>query len=45
VAPLLRDSPTLEALQTGQSLDRIKQGWAAELERFKERRERHLLYR
>ena len=44
VAPLLRDAATLTAVRAGSSLETIKQNWAADLDRFKQRRERYLLY-
>ena len=44
VAPLLRDAATLTAARAGSSLETIKQNWATDLDRFKQRRERYLLY-
>jgi uncharacterized protein YbbC (DUF1343 family)/CubicO group peptidase (beta-lactamase class C family) len=41
---LLCNEATLEAIRAGKSLAEIKQGWAADLERFKTRREAFLLY-
>jgi len=41
---LLRDAATLTAIRAGSSLETIKQNWAADLDRFKQRRERYLLY-
>ena len=45
IAPLLRHPPTLEAIQAGQSLARIKEIWAEDLRQFRKRREPFLLYR
>ncbi len=42
---LLTSKPTLEAIKRGESLIAIKQGWAADLEAFKKRRESFLLYK
>lgn len=42
---LLQDRATLEAIRSGQSVAEIRQGWAAELAKFKARREKFLLYR
>ena len=41
---LLQDRATLEAIRAGQTLAIIKQTWAADLEKFKQRREICLLY-
>ena len=45
IGPLLRHPSTLEAIKTGQSLARIKEGWEPDLQQFKKRREEFLLYR
>ena len=42
---LLTSKPTIEAIKRGDSLIAIKQGWAADLESFKKRREPFLLYK
>ena len=42
---LLVHTPTLEAIRAGKSLEEIKALWAPDRERFRERRERFLLYR
>lgn len=43
--PLLTDTATLEAIRTGKSLADIRAGWARDVEAFRQRRERALLYR
>jgi uncharacterized protein YbbC (DUF1343 family) len=45
VKPLLRDDATLQAIKTGASIASIKRAWSADLEQFKKRRARHLLYK
>jgi uncharacterized protein YbbC (DUF1343 family)/CubicO group peptidase (beta-lactamase class C family) len=45
VQPLLRDKALLEAIKAGESLVAMKTRWAADLEQFKQRRARYLLYR
>lgn len=42
---LLQSRATLEAIKAGKSLAEIKQGWAADLESFRKRREPFLLYK
>jgi uncharacterized protein YbbC (DUF1343 family) len=42
---LLQDRATLEAIRSGQSVTEIRQRWAADLAKFKDRREKFLLYR
>jgi uncharacterized protein YbbC (DUF1343 family) len=44
VNTLLQHRETIVAIKAGKSLAAIKQSWAAELEQFKKRRERYLLY-
>ena len=44
IAPLLRHSPTLEAIKTGQPLSALKRSWEIELKQFNKRREPFLLY-
>jgi uncharacterized protein YbbC (DUF1343 family) len=41
---LLRDKSLIEAIKSGDSLAAMKQRWAADLEQFKPRRERYLIY-
>lgn len=41
---LLTDEPTLEAIRAGKPLAEIKAGWAPELEAFRQRRLKFLLY-
>ena len=43
--PLLRDKALIEAIKAGESLASMKKRWAADLEQFKKRRARHLLYK
>jgi uncharacterized protein YbbC (DUF1343 family) len=45
VQMLLQHQPTLEAIKAGKSLSEIKQLWATDLEEFKKRREKFLIYR
>lgn len=45
VNKLLQHEPTLEAIRAGRSLAEIKALWTADLEEFKARRRRFLLYR
>jgi len=45
VKPLLRDDATLQAIKTGATLASIKRAWSADLEQFKKRRARHLIYK
>jgi uncharacterized protein YbbC (DUF1343 family)/CubicO group peptidase (beta-lactamase class C family) len=45
VQPLLRDKGIIEAIKAGASLTTIKQTWGADLEQFKKRRARHLIYK
>ena len=45
VQPLLRDKTLIEAIKAGESLASMKKRWAADLEQFKERRARYLLYK
>jgi len=42
---LLRHLPTLEAVRAGRSPAETRQNWTADLEQFKARREKYLLYR
>jgi uncharacterized protein YbbC (DUF1343 family)/CubicO group peptidase (beta-lactamase class C family) len=42
---LLGHAATIEALRAGRPLAEIRETWSAELERFRQRRERYLLYR
>jgi len=44
VQPLLRDKALLEAIKAGESLTSMKKRWAPDLEQFKKRRARYLLY-
>ena len=41
---LLLHSPTVKGIREGQPLDAIRRTWQSELDRFRERRSRHLLY-
>jgi uncharacterized protein YbbC (DUF1343 family)/CubicO group peptidase (beta-lactamase class C family) len=43
-APLVANAETMAALQRGDDPRTIAAGWAAELEKFKQRREKYLLY-
>jgi uncharacterized protein YbbC (DUF1343 family) len=45
IAHLLRDPATLKAIESGQSLARIKQDWEAGLRQFQKRRDPFLLYK
>ena len=45
VEHLLQHPPTMEAIKSGKSLAEIKQLWATDLEEFKKRREKFLIYR
>jgi len=45
VQHLLRHAPTIEAIRAGKSLAEIKQSWTSDLEDFKPRREKFLIYR
>jgi hypothetical protein len=42
--PLLRDAKTVEAIKAGKSLQAIRELWTADLEQFRLRRSRYLLY-
>lgn len=42
---LLGHAATIEALRAAKPLAQIREGWSAELERFRQRREQYLLYR
>jgi uncharacterized protein YbbC (DUF1343 family)/CubicO group peptidase (beta-lactamase class C family) len=44
VQPLLRDKALLDAIKAGETLAALKKRWAADLEQFKQRRARYLLY-
>ncbi len=44
IAPLLRDTPSLDAIKAGRTLKEIKQAWSADLEKFRKRRAPFLLY-
>jgi len=44
VNTLLQHRATLDALQAGKSLAEIKTLWAADLEAFKQRRPKYLIY-
>jgi uncharacterized protein YbbC (DUF1343 family) len=44
VQVLLRNTATMEAIRNGASLESIKAAWAADLERFQQRRQRFLMY-
>jgi uncharacterized protein YbbC (DUF1343 family)/CubicO group peptidase (beta-lactamase class C family) len=41
---LLQDLVALDAIRAGRTVAEIKQEWARDLERFRQRREKHLLY-
>ena len=41
---LLRDEPTLEAIEDDKPLAEIREMWAPKLAEFKARREKYLLY-
>jgi len=43
-APLLANAETMAALEHGDDPRKIAAGWAAELEKFKQRREKYLIY-
>jgi uncharacterized protein YbbC (DUF1343 family) len=43
--PLLRDESIMEAIKAGASLASIKKGWAEDLDQFKKRRARYLIYK
>ena len=45
VQPLLRDKALIEAIKAHEPLASMKQSWAADLEQFKQRRARYLLYK
>jgi len=45
VQALLQHQPTIEAIKGGKSLSEIKQLWASDLEEFKKRREKYLMYK
>jgi uncharacterized protein YbbC (DUF1343 family)/CubicO group peptidase (beta-lactamase class C family) len=45
VQHLLQHEPTIEAIKAGKSLAEIKQSWAGDLEDFKKRREKFLIYK
>ena len=45
VQRLLQHQPTLDAIKAGKTLAEIKQLWATDLEEFKKRREKFLIYR
>jgi uncharacterized protein YbbC (DUF1343 family)/CubicO group peptidase (beta-lactamase class C family) len=45
VAHLLQHPPTLEAIKAGKTLAEIKQLWATDLDEFKKRREKFLIYK
>ena len=45
VQTLLRHTPTIEAIKAGKALADIKQSWANDLEEFKKRREKFLIYK
>ncbi len=45
VQPLLRDKALIESVKVGESLASLKQHWASDLEGFKQRRSRYLLYK
>jgi uncharacterized protein YbbC (DUF1343 family)/CubicO group peptidase (beta-lactamase class C family) len=45
VQSLLRDKALVEAIRTGESLASLKPRWASDLEQFKQRRARYLLYK
>jgi uncharacterized protein YbbC (DUF1343 family) len=45
VQTLLQHQPTIEAIKAGKSLSEIKQLWATDLEEFKKRREKYLIYK
>jgi uncharacterized protein YbbC (DUF1343 family)/CubicO group peptidase (beta-lactamase class C family) len=44
INPLLRDLIAVDAIRAGRPLVEIKQAWASDLDKFKQRREKHLLY-
>jgi uncharacterized protein YbbC (DUF1343 family) len=44
VQRLLQQRQTLEAIKAGKTIEEIKRSWAAELEDFKKRRAKFLLY-
>src|SRR5438034_98093 len=45
VQRLLQHQPTIDAIKVGKTLAEIKQLWATDLEEFKKRREKFLIYR
>ncbi|HXT40753.1 MAG TPA: exo-beta-N-acetylmuramidase NamZ domain-containing protein [Candidatus Angelobacter sp.] len=45
VQHLLQDPPTLDAIKAGKTLSEIKQLWANDLDEFRKRREKFLIYR
>jgi uncharacterized protein YbbC (DUF1343 family) len=45
VQPLLRDEALRDAIKAGESLAALKKRWVADLEQFKKRRARYLLYK
>jgi len=45
VQHLLQHQPTIDAIKAGKTLAEIKQLWAADLEEFKKRREKFLIYK
>ena len=42
---LLRHAPTIDAIRAGKSLAEIKRFWTSDLEDFKKRREKFLIYK
>ena len=42
---LLQHPPTINAIKTGKSLAEIRQLWASDLDEFKKRREKFLIYK
>jgi len=45
IAPLLRHPATLDAIKNGQPLAQIKASWESDLQTFRQRREKFLIYR
>ena len=45
VQPLLRDKSLIAAIQSGASLGSLKKSWDADLDQFKKRRARYLIYK
>ena len=45
VQHLLRHAPTVDAIRAGKSLAEIKESWTSDLEDYKKRREKFLIYK